>query len=157
MLKGRKPTRGRKTKTNNEEAVEPARFLNQKMLISRSKSELLDLSGHRTRCCSTSSGLQCLAPVCAQEGHFIAILLGEKLPFVIAVHEIRDPNRTTQSEVAQSGGNDNGESSPEASSGEIEVEAEIIGPCIVPEIMFGAALKAVASSGEGQPVKFVLV
>jgi hypothetical protein len=128
MLKSKKPTRGRKTKTNNEEAVEPARFLNQKMLISRSKSELLDLSGHRTGCCTTSSGLQCLVLVCAQEGHLVAILLCGKLPFVIAVHEIRDPIRTTQSEVARSGGNDNGEVSPEASSEEIEVEAEIIGP-----------------------------
>jgi len=83
-------------------------------------AEEFDPQKHRTRTGSTVSGKTCLVPAVARNGDCIAILLGSKLAFVLRP---TDPNF----DLEKAG---------------TTIEATIVGPCIVPEVMFGMLVKA---------------
>ncbi len=97
-------------------------------------ADKFDPQKHRTRTGSTVSGKICLVPAIARSGDCIAILLGSKLAFVL---RLTDPNVDLETPGTT-------------------VEATIVGPCIVPEVMFGMLVKT-AKEHEVPPTQFRLV
>jgi hypothetical protein len=94
-----------------------------------------DPQKHRTRCCITASGDVCLAPANARSGDIIAIFLGSKHPFVLRFINPeplgKDVSDTT-------------------------IRTTVIGPCIVPQAMFGKLVKE-ARERSIAPIDFTLV
>ena len=93
-----------------------------------------DPQKHRARTGLTVTGRICLAPSLARSGDCIAIILGSKLAFVLRP---TDPNIDLETPGAT-------------------IEATVIGPCIVPEVMFGGLVKAANEHGF-PPTEFILV
>lgn len=130
-----------------------------------------DPSTHRTRCFETMLPLVCLAPAEARAGDEIAVLYGGKHPFVV-----RHRGRARMSVHAHSPDASPCQGAKERSAGWIEVEEreearskladndkpgysllyEVVGPCIIPEVMFGRVAKVSEEQGEAVE-EFVLV
>ena len=94
--------------------------------------EAFDPSTHTTRCCKTESEEVCLAPANVQPGDTVAILIGGKTMFVL------QPLKKEQHSAA------------------LEMRARLVGPCILPNFMFGAGI-SYARENHYEPIDIVLV
>lgn len=97
--------------------------------------DAFDPQKHKSRCCVTDGGHNCLAPADARERDYIAIFLGGKHPFVI---------RPISPENLPQNGADTA------------IQAKVVGPCIVPYVMFGRLVK-VAREKNIAPTEYILV
>ena len=91
-----------------------------------------DPSHHLRRCCETQQQRYCLVPSGAQPGDGIFVLLGSKLPFVLRAWNAGQKDK----------GKDRG------------MEYEVIGPCCVPDLMYGWTIKLLQNE---EPERVVLV
>jgi len=85
----------------------------------------------------------CLVPRTAQPGDILFILYGAKLPFVLRLKK----NRVT-------------EGSDEDSKGGVlrdGLEYEVVGPCWIPEQMWGQAIETFDDNPDSQAFQMVLV
>jgi hypothetical protein len=90
-----------------------------------------DASKHTTRGCTTETNNLCLAPASAQPDDAVVILIGGKTMFLLRWVE----NEDSESE---------------------EIRARVVGPCIMPGLMFGAGITYARSNGY-EPTDIILV
>ncbi|KAG8526107.1 uncharacterized protein KY384_000100 [Bacidia gigantensis] len=92
-----------------------------------------DASRDLRRLCITESARLCLVPSSAQDGDLLVILRGGKLPFVLRPCE--------SEEVAEDSLRE--EDSPDE---ENALQVRIVGPCCIPDLMYGKAIKSLQES-----------
>jgi hypothetical protein len=98
------------------------------------EAEIFDPQKHRTRTAFTAIGSLCLVPSVSRRGDCIAILLGSKPPLVLRPI---DPSVDLEDASAI-------------------IKATVVGPCIVPEVMFGMLVTS-AKDQDVPPTEFLLV
>ena len=103
-----------------------------------------DPARHRTRCFHLSGGDICLGPAEARQGDGIVALLGGKPLFVVRVVDAID---------GQIGGENASAGRPEPGWTK---HWQLVGPCIVPELMFGDVVASARRHGD-DPKDYVFV